>query len=555
MANIITNVAFPIKDGVSFTFHAPCNCSDVDGLTVQHPEGETRFVFKDAHGNDLTGINNLFAQGSLIKVVLDVTNNAAFLQNADTNGYLERQIGVERARIDEMVALRTTGAGTYEYQDNVLDVNVKITTSGAVANLIVTATDLMLGPGETFTFTKIPVAFAPMATQTFNEGFDDSIVVILNESVQNDFVPLTIANTSSQQVSVGGFASVTYPLASISVAELVDARVAVNPNGSTTTYPTAGQAIREQVFGLHNRVGLLTNRVVNLEKNGAGGGTGGGAGVLVVTVDGDGIASHTSQQIWEHFQGGGVVLFDADSDDSFDVYQLVGCDMGQALFTQMYDDACAYYARIYEDGTCELGSFEFVTLDTFPGALVVSVDRTSEDNDSGGTIGKANVSASVIYQHIQNGGTAVMTLDGTNFGLISCDDSEAVFGLSWYDDSSAVYYVVGTNCDVAYYEQQYAPFNMLGDINTALDAILDIQASLIGKIAFAITWANTPVVYNAHKGMTWAEWCDSPYNTGGYYVNGDSVQNEVGDNVGLSEGNKVRPADEIVDGATYVGDL
>jgi hypothetical protein len=56
---------------------------------VYYPDGSKEFVFKDAHGNVLTGLGNLFSTGAYVKAILDITNGYAYLQNADTNAYLE----------------------------------------------------------------------------------------------------------------------------------------------------------------------------------------------------------------------------------------------------------------------------------------------------------------------------------------------------------------------------------------------------------------------------------------------------------------------------------
>jgi hypothetical protein len=88
---------FPISDGEKITFRAPCDCTAVTGLIVRYPDAteidvtptSKAFTFKDAHGNNLTGIGNLFSAGAFISVILDVTKGAAYIQNAATNGYIE----------------------------------------------------------------------------------------------------------------------------------------------------------------------------------------------------------------------------------------------------------------------------------------------------------------------------------------------------------------------------------------------------------------------------------------------------------------------------------
>ena len=92
-----------IEQGSSIKFKAPVNCSAVTRLRVQYNNaGETvskTFAFADANGNDVGGVANLFAEGAIVKVILDLEadidgqgTGAAFVQNADTNAYLEERL-------------------------------------------------------------------------------------------------------------------------------------------------------------------------------------------------------------------------------------------------------------------------------------------------------------------------------------------------------------------------------------------------------------------------------------------------------------------------------
>lgn len=93
MAKVRVDLNCVPVDGQAVAFKAPCDCTAVDGILCYYAQGDEKvskaFVFKDAHGNNVAGIGNLFAAGSVVKVVLDVTNGGAYLQNADTNAYLE----------------------------------------------------------------------------------------------------------------------------------------------------------------------------------------------------------------------------------------------------------------------------------------------------------------------------------------------------------------------------------------------------------------------------------------------------------------------------------
>lgn len=93
MANIKVNSTIPVFDGQPITFKAPADCSQVSGLIVYYPDGDATaskvFQFADAHGNNV-GDLDLFAANAVVKVVLDIEKSMAFVQNADTNAYIER---------------------------------------------------------------------------------------------------------------------------------------------------------------------------------------------------------------------------------------------------------------------------------------------------------------------------------------------------------------------------------------------------------------------------------------------------------------------------------
>lgn len=106
MANINVVVDKTIADGYKLKFRTPCESTTVEGLEVKYPAKNgvgtliKKFVFKDAHGTELSGVGNLFVSGVMIEVLLDVTHGVAYIQNADTNSYVESFKG-EIARLEE----------------------------------------------------------------------------------------------------------------------------------------------------------------------------------------------------------------------------------------------------------------------------------------------------------------------------------------------------------------------------------------------------------------------------------------------------------------------
>lgn len=59
------------------------------------------------------------------------------------------------------------------------------------------------------------------------------------------------------------------------------------------------------------------------------------------------------------------------------------------------------------------------------------------------------------------------------------------------------------------------------------------------------------VSYQADEGMTWSEWCDSSYNTGGYYVRYDNITD--GSWVVCDRAGTVTPTSVISSGTSYWG--
>lgn len=78
----------PAVNGEEVTIKAPCDCSAVTGVQING----IAFPFYDALGNSLANINGLFAEGSLIRVLVDTDNTRAYILNANTNAYLEARL-------------------------------------------------------------------------------------------------------------------------------------------------------------------------------------------------------------------------------------------------------------------------------------------------------------------------------------------------------------------------------------------------------------------------------------------------------------------------------
>lgn len=92
MANIKITAQNEIYDGMPITFRAPCDSAVVEGLKVCSANVTQTFTLRDAHGTALTRLKNLFSAGAYVTAILDTTNGHAYIQNGDTNTYLEGRL-------------------------------------------------------------------------------------------------------------------------------------------------------------------------------------------------------------------------------------------------------------------------------------------------------------------------------------------------------------------------------------------------------------------------------------------------------------------------------
>lgn len=118
MAYIRVDQAIPVFDGQPVTFKSPASCSGIEGLKVYYPAADgtavATFALADAHGNNVGSIN-LFAANVLVKVILDTEGGMAFVQNADTNAYLEGKLAEKYSPANKPSAAAVT-AGTFAGQ-------------------------------------------------------------------------------------------------------------------------------------------------------------------------------------------------------------------------------------------------------------------------------------------------------------------------------------------------------------------------------------------------------------------------------------------------------
>ena len=135
--NVRVDLQEPIRDGMEVVFKSPCDASEVTGLNVYHlVDGvleSQNFTFADANTNDLGHFDALFAKDAVVKVILDLDTNMAFVQNADTNAYLESRF----AELEAMIGTGGGGGGGVTEEDvvNIIDDQMEHITESVIAAL------------------------------------------------------------------------------------------------------------------------------------------------------------------------------------------------------------------------------------------------------------------------------------------------------------------------------------------------------------------------------------------------------------------------------------
>lgn len=108
MPNIRVDLNGALVEGQTVTFQSPAACAEVTGLNVYYTENGIQvcktFQFADAHGHNVGSVD-LFAAGVLVKVILHLDTLRAYVQNADTNAYLEAKFASLESQIEEGVCV------------------------------------------------------------------------------------------------------------------------------------------------------------------------------------------------------------------------------------------------------------------------------------------------------------------------------------------------------------------------------------------------------------------------------------------------------------------
>lgn len=121
MANIRIDLTHAPLDGETVSFKAPCNASDITGMVIYYENDagalvSQAFTLSDANGGNIGMVDNVFAEGAIVKVILDTGANNAFVQNPDTNTYLEGRFDAISASVTTQTTKALDDAKSYADQ-------------------------------------------------------------------------------------------------------------------------------------------------------------------------------------------------------------------------------------------------------------------------------------------------------------------------------------------------------------------------------------------------------------------------------------------------------
>lgn len=87
--SIIVSTNINVKNNSTITFKAPCDGTGIISLIIN----SVTYTLVDAKNNNINAIGNVFIKDALVSVLIDTTNNRAYIQNAAGLLDLKEQIG------------------------------------------------------------------------------------------------------------------------------------------------------------------------------------------------------------------------------------------------------------------------------------------------------------------------------------------------------------------------------------------------------------------------------------------------------------------------------
>jgi hypothetical protein len=168
----------------------------------------------------------------------------------DLYGQLLATLAIYQTRLQQLAKMRSTGGATEHVLTDEYITAGKIKTNGASAHIRFTITGLsLIAGGYHWTDYCIPPELAPLGPVEIKTSDPDINVTMEAADAEHEgWARMLIENPSNSYYDtyMTTICEAYYPLASVSISELADARVGYDGQ----EYPTAGDAIRDQISAL-----------------------------------------------------------------------------------------------------------------------------------------------------------------------------------------------------------------------------------------------------------------------------------------------------------------
>ena len=287
------------------------------------------------------------------------------------------------------------------------------------------------------------------------------------------------------------------------------------------------------------------------------------AGNIVASIDENGIATTTvtaqsivvnGDNVEEHLDNANIHVTAAEKETWNNKSNFSG-SYNDLTDKPVPTDLSNYYTKTEVDAAIEnvdvdltgYATEEYVT-NAINGIDIPETDLTNyytkTETDTAIESAKDELSESIVSESeewhiVDNNGNIVATIDAS--------------GISTTTVAAQAITLNGEVIDLSNYYTKADIDAKLGDIEAALDAILEMQESLLppATISFVIEWVGDTYNFEAIEGMTWREWCNSEYNTAELYITEDNMV-YIGVSGIVCDGHWQTPDDVIVANATYV---
>lgn len=297
MANIRIDLNHTPLAGEAIKFKAPCDAKDITGLTVYYVTDANEitskeFTLTDANGGDIGAVDNIFSTGAIVKVILDTDANNAFVQNPDTNTYLERRFEGKANKEHTHTADKIMFADGDTIQEKYNNGDLR---GANVLTVIVDDDDNVSHNGDQIfehlaNGGVVVCYYSPYGIFYNCAGFEDGCAQFLNYEPEEGFMRGII----------------------------------ITSDGGVEVY-------EQQISG-------------------------GGSGVLTVTLDSDGNPDKTPEEVHNHILNGGTaILYESEADDFYAYVGGNGyaCDFlryepeeGYLYGFVLYEDSAEYYEKV-----------------------------------------------------------------------------------------------------------------------------------------------------------------------------------------------------------------